>query len=208
MELFVRRAGATGEGHLKYRFTTVFVSSVSPSGDGEEMRERVTFAYGSVAQSYTQQTTAGGNPAGTVFSAGWSQIGNIPCIYGSCEKQTVPCPKRCESRNSPPARRVLVEPGPAPPGSFRPRRSSGGGGGALGSTFEHRASSRPGDEPVLRSETGQAPRRLIGHPPGPRSPAITGPPSADSRGPRARSRPFPRQRTATARLAQARRTPT
>lgn len=86
MELFVRRAGATGEGYLKYRFATVFVSSVSPSGDGEQMRERVTFAYGSVAQSYTKQTVGGSPPAGTVFSAGWSQIGNMPCTYGSCEK--------------------------------------------------------------------------------------------------------------------------
>ena len=86
MELFVRKAGATGEGYLKYRFATVFVSSVSPSGDGEQMRERVTFVYGSVAQSYTKQTVGGSPPAGTVFSAGWSQIGNIPCTYGSCEK--------------------------------------------------------------------------------------------------------------------------
>ena len=82
MELFVRRAGATGAGHLKYRFTLVFVSSVSPSGDGEEMRERVTFEYGAVAQSYTQQT---GTRAGTVFEAGWNQVTNTGCRYGFCD---------------------------------------------------------------------------------------------------------------------------
>ena len=92
MELFVRRAGATGEGHLKYRFTGVFVSSVSPSGDGEETGERVTFVYGSVAQSYTQQTAAGGSPAGTVFTAGWNQIANIACMYGFCETKNPPLP--------------------------------------------------------------------------------------------------------------------
>jgi type VI protein secretion system component Hcp len=85
MELFVRRAGATGTGHLKYRFATVAVTSVSLSGDGEQMRERVTFAYGSVAQSYTQQTATGA--AGTVFAAGWNQLANVACIYGSCESQ-------------------------------------------------------------------------------------------------------------------------
>jgi type VI secretion system secreted protein Hcp len=90
MELFVRKSGATGLGHLKYRFTGVFVSSVSPSGDGEQMRERVTFAYGSVAQSYTQQTAAG--TAGTVFAAGWNQIANIACTYGSCETKNPPLP--------------------------------------------------------------------------------------------------------------------
>ena len=82
MELFVRKGGATGLGHLRYRFTGVFVSSVSPSGDGEEMRERVTFEYGSVAQRYTQLTATG--TAGTVFAAGWNQIANMACNYGSC----------------------------------------------------------------------------------------------------------------------------
>jgi type VI protein secretion system component Hcp len=73
----------TGLGHLRYRFTFVFVSSVSPSGDGEEMRERVTFEYGSVAQRYTQ--------AGTVFAAGWNQVANMACNYGSCNASpTVP----------------------------------------------------------------------------------------------------------------------
>jgi type VI secretion system secreted protein Hcp len=84
MELFVRRGGATGPGHLKYRFATVFVSSVRPSGDGEQMRERVTFEYGSVAQSYTQQTATGA--AGTVFAAGWNQLANVGCNYGFCER--------------------------------------------------------------------------------------------------------------------------
>jgi type VI secretion system secreted protein Hcp len=89
MELFVRKGGVTGLGHLRYRFTFVFVSSVSPSGDGEEMRERVTFEYGSVAQRYTQQTAAG--TAGTVFAAGWNQVANMACNYGSCNASpTVP----------------------------------------------------------------------------------------------------------------------
>lgn len=86
MELFVRRAGATGAGHLRYRFTFVLVSSVSPSGDGEEMRERVTFEYGAVAQSYTQQD---GTRAGTVFEGGWNQVTNTGCRYGFCD---VPVP--------------------------------------------------------------------------------------------------------------------
>jgi type VI protein secretion system component Hcp len=92
MELFVRKGGTTGMGYLKYRFTTVFVTSVSPSGDaGEEMRERVTFEYGSVAQSYTQQIAAA-NPAGTVFAAGWNQLANVACSYGSCETANPPLP--------------------------------------------------------------------------------------------------------------------
>ena len=95
MELFVRRAGATGAGHLKYRFTTVFVSSVSPSGDGEQMRERVTFEYGAVAQSYTQQTA---------HRHGWHRVrgGLEPGYeYGVQVRllRRAPGPKRCESRN-------------------------------------------------------------------------------------------------------------
>ena len=88
MELFVRRGGATGTGHLKYRFATVFVTSVRPSGDGEQMRERVTFAYGAVAQSYTPQTATG--TAGTVFEAGWNQVTNMACNYGFCDGTPLP----------------------------------------------------------------------------------------------------------------------
>ena len=88
MELFVRRGGATGQGYLKYRFATVFVTSVSPSGDGEQMRERVTFAYGAVAQRYTQQTATGA--AGTVFEGGWNQISNMACSYASCDGGPLP----------------------------------------------------------------------------------------------------------------------
>ena len=84
MELSVRRAGATGVGYLRYRFTAVYVSSVSPSGDGEEMRERVTFEYGSLGQRYTQQT-ATGTPAGTIFGAGWNQLSNTACGFGACD---------------------------------------------------------------------------------------------------------------------------
>ena len=84
MELFVRTAGVTGVGHLRYRFTAVYVSSVSPSGDGEEMRERVTFEYGSLGQRYTQQT-ATGTPAGTIFAFGWNQLSNTACAYGACD---------------------------------------------------------------------------------------------------------------------------
>jgi type VI secretion system secreted protein Hcp len=75
MVLSVRRAGATAAGaavYLTYTFGLVFVTSVSPSGDGEQMRERVTFAYGSVKQSYRRQTATGTlmNPVEST----WNQI--------------------------------------------------------------------------------------------------------------------------------------
>ena len=85
MELFVRRAGTTGQGHLKYRFATVFVTSVSPSGGaGEEMRERVTFAYGAVAQSYTRMD-ANGTVFGSPLTAGWDQVTNTACAFDLCD---------------------------------------------------------------------------------------------------------------------------
>jgi type VI protein secretion system component Hcp len=87
MELFVKKGGTTGPGYLRYRFTSAFVTSVSPSGDSEAMQERVTFEYASLAQRY-QQPDAAGNPAGTVFEAGWNQLANMACTYGTCERIT------------------------------------------------------------------------------------------------------------------------
>jgi type VI secretion system secreted protein Hcp len=86
MVLYVRKAGggagptgggSTGGAYLQYQFGTVFVSSVSPSGDGEQMRERVTFEYGSLKQTYWPL-----GADGTVFraplDAGWNQVTNMP----------------------------------------------------------------------------------------------------------------------------------
>jgi type VI protein secretion system component Hcp len=83
MELFVRQAGTTGKGYLKYRFANVYVSSVSPSGDAAaETRERVTFAYGAVAVSYTQLSDTG--PPRGVFEGGWNALTNMACGYTVC----------------------------------------------------------------------------------------------------------------------------
>jgi type VI secretion system secreted protein Hcp len=80
MVLYVRRAGATGpaaEGYLTYTFGTAFVTSVRPSGDGEQMRERVTFAYGSIKQNYWQQTATGAL-IGSPLTTSWDQVTNTP----------------------------------------------------------------------------------------------------------------------------------
>jgi|Tabmets5t2r1_1033131.scaffolds.fasta_scaffold08031_3 type VI secretion system secreted protein Hcp len=83
MVLYVRRAGptgtaATGNGstggaYLQYQFAPVFVASVSPSGDGEQMRERVTFEYGAVKQTYWP-TSADGTVFRTPLDASWNQV--------------------------------------------------------------------------------------------------------------------------------------
>jgi type VI secretion system secreted protein Hcp len=72
MKLTVRRAGADPFVYLQYRFTHVVVSSVSPSGDGDAMRETVTFAYGALTQQYKQQTATGTDSP--VFESGWNQL--------------------------------------------------------------------------------------------------------------------------------------
>jgi len=74
MRLTVRRAGPNPFIYLTYLFKNVFVSSVSPSGDGDGTRERVTFVYGALTQHYAQQTATGAR--GTVFDAGWNQVTN------------------------------------------------------------------------------------------------------------------------------------
>jgi type VI protein secretion system component Hcp len=75
MRLTVRRAGANPFIYLTYRFKSVIVTSVSPSGDGDAARERVTFVYGAVTQHYAQQTDTGSR--GPVFTAGWNQVANV-----------------------------------------------------------------------------------------------------------------------------------
>jgi type VI secretion system secreted protein Hcp len=74
MRLTVRRAGPNPFIYLTYLFKSVFVTSVSPSGDGEAARERVTFAYGAVTQHYAQPTATGSR--GPFFAAGWNQVTN------------------------------------------------------------------------------------------------------------------------------------
>jgi type VI secretion system secreted protein Hcp len=76
MVLSVRRAGAAGAAavYLTYTFGAVWVTSVSPSGDGDQMRERVTFAYGSLNQSYRRQTAAG--TLTSPVDSTWNQITN------------------------------------------------------------------------------------------------------------------------------------
>jgi type VI secretion system secreted protein Hcp len=83
MVLSVRRAGATGAAaavYLTYTFGAVYVTSVSPSGDGEQMRERVTFAYGSLKQSYARQTATGALMTPALES--WNQVTNTE-IFGT-----------------------------------------------------------------------------------------------------------------------------
>jgi type VI protein secretion system component Hcp len=71
MELLGRKAGQT-EVFLKYCFQNVFVRSIKHSGsDGDDAtHEDVTFAYTSVTESYTRQSSEGGLSS-TVF-AGWN----------------------------------------------------------------------------------------------------------------------------------------
>jgi type VI secretion system secreted protein Hcp len=74
MTLTIRRAGANPFVYAQYCFQTVFVTNVKQSGDGDQARETVTFAYGAVQQKYTPQTTTG--LAGVPLQTGWSQVTN------------------------------------------------------------------------------------------------------------------------------------
>jgi type VI secretion system secreted protein Hcp len=78
MVLSVRRAGGTPTAaavYLQYTFGAAYVTSVSPSGDGEQMRERVTFAYGSIRQSYWRQSATGALMTPALVTA-WNQVSN------------------------------------------------------------------------------------------------------------------------------------
>jgi type VI secretion system secreted protein Hcp len=76
MQLYIRRAGATGgKPYLAYEFGTVFVSRIDWSGGGGELPlERVTFAYGSLALGYYPQRPDG--TLGKPVEAGWDQVTN------------------------------------------------------------------------------------------------------------------------------------
>jgi type VI secretion system secreted protein Hcp len=73
MELIVRRAGTTPFIFLRYCFQTVFVTSQKQSGSTGDVVETVNFAYRSVTQTYTPQTTTG---TPTPFEFGWDQTTN------------------------------------------------------------------------------------------------------------------------------------
>jgi type VI secretion system secreted protein Hcp len=68
--------------YLRYCFTGVRITSFSQSSGGDSPDESVSFSYGTIVQSYTQQDAGGGQ--GTVFSSGWDLIGNLQ-FGGACD---------------------------------------------------------------------------------------------------------------------------
>jgi len=84
--LQVTRSSATGESTVvRYCLTNVQLTSFSQSGsgDGDLPSESVSLSYGTIVQSYTEQS-ADGKP-GDVFTSGWDVIGNLQ-YGGACDK--------------------------------------------------------------------------------------------------------------------------
>jgi type VI secretion system secreted protein Hcp len=81
----VRFTRSTGEGeltYLRYCFTGVKVNSFSQTSGGGRPTESLSFGYGTIVQSYTQQD-AGGGTAG-VFTTGWDVVKNLQ-FGGACD---------------------------------------------------------------------------------------------------------------------------
>ncbi len=84
--LQVTRSSATGESTVvRYCLTNVQLTSFSQSGSGggDLPSESVSLSYGTIVQSYTEQS-ADGKP-GDVFTSGWDVIGNLQ-YGGACDK--------------------------------------------------------------------------------------------------------------------------
>ena len=62
--------------YLRYCFTGVRITGFTQSsGGGGRPQESLTFSYGTIVQSYTQQSAGGG--LGTVFDEGWDLVRNL-----------------------------------------------------------------------------------------------------------------------------------
>ena len=77
MHVVLRKAGGSAIEFLKYDFTEVFVESIQWGGSrgDDSPTESVSFAYGTVAVTYSPQTTKGG--AGTPITANWDLTQNL-----------------------------------------------------------------------------------------------------------------------------------
>ncbi|MGI0076910.1 MAG: Hcp family type VI secretion system effector [Nitrosopumilaceae archaeon] len=77
VEFTVRKAGDKPVEFLKYTFSNVFITSVSPSGtsDDDGPTEKITFVYGKLGIEY-QPLDENGDPSGDVVKAEWDLNAN------------------------------------------------------------------------------------------------------------------------------------
>jgi type VI secretion system secreted protein Hcp len=83
VEIIARKAGVTGKAApspTRYYFSLAFPTSLEQSGDGGDdvLTEKLTFAYGAVAQKVLRQA-ANGSPGTSVFGS-WNQVLNTATI--------------------------------------------------------------------------------------------------------------------------------
>jgi type VI secretion system secreted protein Hcp len=67
---------------LRYCFTGVRITGFSQSSGGDRPSESISFSYGTIVQSYTQQNATGGVVG--VFSSGWDVLKNLQ-FGGACD---------------------------------------------------------------------------------------------------------------------------
>jgi len=75
MDLYVRKAGSTSLGYLRYRFKLAFVTDVEWTGGAgdESVRESVTFAFGALQIMYS---LSGATGAKDTLTGAWSRVKN------------------------------------------------------------------------------------------------------------------------------------